>query len=162
MPEHDEINTCKHCGYTIKYSQNTGFWGHTAPDPGYFGNNGFWVICGKPEPGGPTFQVPHQAVEPTFTTRFMTHASRKEQRWIDGPEFPTLDLARLYCALIRLFGPDVQHTRINDPQGKQLYFVDNEWAAIYDLVTWTGLGNPDQVADLMADPIQGIRLKWQK
>lgn len=82
-----------------------------------------------------------------FRAQYMTYASRKTQTWLDGPEFPDLERAQLYCAIIRALGPDVQHTQVLDDAGERVFFVDNEWAAIYDLVFWAKLDNPEAVAD---------------
>lgn len=52
-PQHGEVRTCKNCGSEIKFSQHTGHWRHTALEPGYFGSDGFFALCGKPEPTEP-------------------------------------------------------------------------------------------------------------
>jgi hypothetical protein len=51
QPQHGDKSTCKTCGYEIRYSQFSG-WSHVEgiEPAGYFGPDGFWVICGKPEP----------------------------------------------------------------------------------------------------------------
>lgn len=53
----DQQAICKNCGYEIA-SQGK-FWRHIeGTDPaGYFGPDGFWVICGKPEPAEETLII---------------------------------------------------------------------------------------------------------
>lgn len=93
-----------------------------------------------------------------FRTMYMTKEARKKKEWIHGPTFETLELAKLYCAIIRLIWVGVWHTRVEDEFGNSPYFVDNKWAAIYDLAGWAMLP-PHKIAD---ETIQTFKKEYQR
>lgn len=95
-----------------------------------------------------------------YLSRYMTAADRPAKRWTDSIETDNLELAKIDCAVRRTYNPEVQHTQVvdRDQDDKQVYFVDNRWAAIYDLAHHAGHPDPKKVADALTE-VEGNHLQ---
>lgn len=79
-----------------------------------------------------------------YTARYMTKDDRLLRKWQIGLETDDLLSASRDCASRKAFNPRVQHTQVVDhQQDSQVYFVDNQWSAYYDLAYWAGCTNDE-------------------